>query len=124
MAGIVSWKDLRAWQKSHELVLETYRLTRKFPPEEKFGLSSQMRRAAISVASNIVEGFHRRSVKDSLNFYNTADSSLEELKYQLLLSRDLEYVSVNDFEQAATKAIDAGKTLGAWIVSQRANAKT
>ena len=69
------------WQKAHELVLLVYKLISKFPSEEKFGLSSQMRRAAVSIASNIAEGFKRASKKVSYNFYNIADGSIEEVKY-------------------------------------------
>jgi len=92
MTPIRRFEDLKVWQKAHELVLLVYKLTAKFPAEEKYGLSSQKRRAAVSVASNIVEGFKRRTVKDSLNFYNTADASLEELCYQSLVARDLGYI--------------------------------
>lgn len=78
---IKSFKELKVWQKAHELTLLVYKLTSKFPPEEKFGLSGQMRRAAISIASNIAEGFHRSFKKISANFYNIADGSVEELNY-------------------------------------------
>jgi four helix bundle protein len=100
VAVINTWRDLKVWQKAHELVLLTYNLTAKFPSEEKYGLSSQIRRAAVSVASNIVEGFRRRTIKGSLSFYNTADGSLEELKYQSLLAGDLHYISRKESELA------------------------
>lgn len=122
MAVIRTWRELKVWQRSHELVLFTYKVTAKFPGEEKYGLSSQMRRAAVSIASNIVEGFKRRTVKDSLNFYNTADSSLEELKYQYLLAGDLKYISQEDNEFAQRLSAEVGKMLNAWARSQRENA--
>ena len=85
MTTIKKFTEIIAWQKAHELALFIYLITNKFPRSEEFGLSSQMRRAAVSVPSNIVEGFKRKSVKDGVNFYNIAEGSLEELKYQVLL---------------------------------------
>ncbi|MDD2656417.1 MAG: four helix bundle protein, partial [Patescibacteria group bacterium] len=78
--------DLMAWKKSHELVLYVYKITKDYPKDELFGLISQSKRAASSVAANIVEGFRRQGLKDSLKFYNQADASLEELKYHLILA--------------------------------------
>lgn len=89
------FEDLEVWQKAHKLVLEVYNLTRDFPTEEKFGLVSQMRRAAVSIPANIAEGFKKRTVKDKSNFYNIAQGSLEELRYYLILSKDLEYFQDN-----------------------------
>jgi len=81
------------WQKAHVLALKTYRATRDFPAEERFGLVSQMRRAAVSVPANIAEGFKKRGQKDKANFYNIAQGSLEELRYYIILSKDLEYLT-------------------------------
>ena len=86
MAG---YKELKVWQKSHELTLEIYQLTKIYPDEEKFGLISQMRRAAFSVPSNIVEGHSRRSQKEFKQFLTIARGSVDELNYFLLLSKDL-----------------------------------
>ncbi len=72
-----------------------YKLTREFPGEEKFGLISQMRRAGVSVAANIAEGFKKRGLKDKSNFYNIAQGSLEELRYYLILSKDIGYLESN-----------------------------
>jgi four helix bundle protein len=72
--------ELDVWKEPHALVLEVYRLTRGFPPEERFGLVSQMRRAAVSVPANIAEGFRRRGHGDKVYFYNVGQSSLEELR--------------------------------------------
>ena len=80
MATIKTFWDLQVWQKAHQLVLVVYKITGSFPTQETYGLVSQLRRAALSVASNIVEGFKRRSVRDSIHFYNMADASLEEVK--------------------------------------------
>ena len=123
MAQIRTFKELKVWEKSHELVLNIYAITQNFPKEEKFGLTSQIRRAAISVASNIVEGFRRRTLKDSLHFYNIADGSLEEVKYQLLLSLDLKFINRNDFNNALNLAEATSKMLFFWIKSQKSKSK-
>jgi four helix bundle protein len=87
------FEDLEVWRKAHALALAIYRATAAFPSEERFGLVSQMRRAAVSVAANIAEGAKKRTARDQLNFYNTAQGSLEELRYYLILTRDLGYLS-------------------------------
>ena len=89
------FEDLEVWKKAHKLVLDTYRITRDFPAEERFGLVSQMRRSAISIAANIAEGFKKRTLKDKSNFYNISQGSLEELRYYLILSTDLGYSKNN-----------------------------
>ena len=89
---IKSFEELEVWQKAHELTLLVYKLTQKFPREERFGLAAQWRRAASSIAANIAEGFGRRSPQDKTRFYNISQGSTEELKYLLILSRDLGYV--------------------------------
>lgn len=90
--GISTFEDLEVWQRSHRLTLTVYRLTRSFPEDEKFGVTAQMRRAAVSIPANIAEGFGRRQAKDKCRFYNIAEGSAEELKYLLRLARDLEYL--------------------------------
>jgi four helix bundle protein len=87
--AINRFEQLDAWQEAHALVLDVYRLTANLPSEEKFGLASQMRRAAISVPANIAEGFKRRGVRDKVRFYNIAQGSAEELRYYFILCRDL-----------------------------------
>jgi four helix bundle protein len=86
-----SFRDLTVWRKAHELVLAIYRLTESFPDREKFGLSYQMRRAAVSVAANIAEGFGKRSQAEKARFLNIAEGSLEECRYYLILAQDLGY---------------------------------
>ena len=86
-----SFKDLVVWQKAHQFVLEISRFTQRFPVTERFGLSSQLRRAAVSVPANIAEGFPKRSASDKARFSNIAQGSLEESHYYLLLSQDLGY---------------------------------
>ena len=83
---VTNFRELTVWQEAHQLVLMIYKATATFPSNEQFGLTSQMRRAAVSVPGNIVEGFKRQSHPDKLRFYNIAAASLEELKYYLILS--------------------------------------
>lgn len=90
------FEDLIVWQRAHALVLNIYEITKDYPAEEKFGLVSQMRRAAVSVPANIAEGFKKRGPKDKANFYNIAQGSLEELRYYLVLSKDIGYSSSID----------------------------
>lgn len=85
------FQDLLAWQRAHQLTLAIYALTAAFPKHELYGLTSQMRRAAVSIAANIAEGFRRFGSSDKLRFFNLAHSSLEEVRYYLILSGDLDY---------------------------------
>lgn len=89
---VKTFQDLKVWQKAHQLVLEIYKITSSFPENEKYGLISQMRRAAVSVPANLAEGFKRQSNRDFAHFVNISAASLEEVRYHLLLSSDLEYM--------------------------------
>jgi len=117
---IKSFQDIIAWQKSHQLVLMVYRLTEKYPKHEIFGLTSQSRRCGVSIPSNIAEGFKRKGKNDSLHFYNVAQASLEELRYQILLARDLHYITETEYEKFVEAAEEASKVINGWIKSQRA----
>jgi len=86
-----SFTDLVVWQKSHQLVLEVYRISKDFPNTEVYGLSAQLRRAAVSVAANIAEGFRKRGKLDKVRFLNMAEGSIEECRYYLILAEDLKY---------------------------------
>jgi four helix bundle protein len=86
-----TFQDLLVWQKAHAFVLEVYKRTASFPGREIYGLTSQMRRAAISIAANIAEGFAKRGKPDKVRFMNIAEGSLEESRYYLILSQDLGY---------------------------------
>jgi four helix bundle protein len=94
---IEKFTDLKTWQESHKAVIEIYKLTKKFPKDELFGLISQMRRSAVSITSNIAEGFGRHTFKDKIHFYYQARGSLFELRNQIILSRDISYLSDSEF---------------------------
>ncbi|MFH1854861.1 MAG: four helix bundle protein [bacterium] len=119
MAKIISFTDLEAWREGHKLVLEIYKLTATFPKEESFCLTSQIRRAAVSVTSNIAEGFSRRSYKDKIHFYFMALGSVTELQNQLLVSRDLSYISRDKFMRLSEISIKVHKLLNGLIKSSR-----
>jgi len=115
MKTIKNFEDLSVWRKSHELVLEIYKITKNFPKEEKYSLVSQMRRAAISVAANIAEGFKRRGIKDKINFYNTSQGSLSELQYYTILVKDLKYT--DSLDKVKFLIEEVGKMLNGLISS-------
>ncbi len=99
---IETFTDLKVWQAGHEVVQEIYKLTREFPQEEMFGLTSQMRRSAVSITSNIAEGFGRPSYPDKIRFYYNAHGSLTELKNQILVAKDVDYLS----EKAVSELVE------------------
>ena len=88
-----TFEDLLVWQKSHQFVLAVYKVTSSFPKEELYGLTSQFRRAAISIPANISEGYKKKGKLDKLIFYNISQGSLEECRYYIILSRDLGYIT-------------------------------
>src|ERR1035437_8145898 len=96
---IKSFSDLKAWQEAHALVLMVYKYTESFPDKEKFGLTNQLRRAVISVTSNIAEGFGRQTAREKIQFYYHSNGSLMEIKSQLFAARDLKYLSEQSFDK-------------------------
>jgi four helix bundle protein len=108
---IKSFTDLISWRIARDLVLKIYKITKEFPPAEIFGLSSQMRRASISISSNIAEGFGRRSKKEKIQFYSIAKGSLIELQNQLVLSLDIGYINKDEFKQLAELMIRCSKLI-------------
>ncbi len=105
-----TFQDLIVWQKAHEFVLETYNYTKQFPKSELYGLRAQFRRAAVSIAANIAEGFKKKGKKDKVRFYNIAQGSLEECRYYIILSNDLEYGNKKEMKQKieeVSKLLDA-----------------
>jgi len=105
--------DLKVWQRSHALVLELYRLTREFPTDERFGLTSQLRRAATSIPTNIAEGSRRQHRQDFARFLNIAEGSLAEVEYLLLLSRDLGYLDEQTVRPHRDEASEIARMLHA-----------
>jgi four helix bundle protein len=93
-----TFKDLIGWRKAHRFVLATYALTASFPRCEIYCLTSQMRRAAISIPANIAEGFTRRGTGDKIRFLNISHGSLEECRYYMILAEDLGYGATADME--------------------------
>ncbi len=91
-----SFQDLIVWQKAHQLVLDTYSFSSNFPKSEIYGLTSQLRRAIVSVPANIAEGFKKKTPPDKLRFFNIAQGSLEECRYYFILTRDLNYGDSTD----------------------------
>lgn len=108
---ILSFTDLVAWREGHALVLDIYRITKGFPREELFGLTSQIRRCAVSITSNIAEGFSRNSWKEKLQFYSISLGSLTELQNQLLVSRDVEYISLDVYRRIAEQSVFVSKLI-------------
>jgi four helix bundle protein len=94
-----SFEDLVVWQKAHAWVLAVYRMSEAFPAKEQYALTSQLRRAAMSVPANVAEGFKKRGARDKLRFFNIAQGSLEESRYFLILARDLGYADVREAQE-------------------------
>jgi four helix bundle protein len=108
---ITSFTDLNAWKHGHKLVLKIYEITEQFPQKEVFGLTSQMRRAAVSITSNIAEGFSRNTSKDKVQFYSIAQGSLTELQNQLLIARDIGYIKEEGFQDIANHTVTVSKLI-------------
>lgn len=106
---IRSFTDLDAWKEGHKLVLMIYDITRKFPKEEVFGLTNQLRRAVVSITSNVAEGFSRNSYKEKLQFYFIALGSLIEIQNQLLIAKDINYISKEEFDKIAEQTVIVSK---------------
>ena len=116
---IKDFKDLNTWQESRKLVLMIYKITKNFPKEEVFGLTSQMRRASVSITSNIAEGFGRRGYKEKIQFYYLAQGSLIELKNQILIAKDIGYLDKKDFEELNKQADLSHKLLQGLITKSK-----
>lgn len=116
---IKDFTDLIAWQEAHKLVILVYEETRTFPKEELFGLVSQMRRASVSITSNIAEGFGRKSYKERLQFFYLAQGSLMELKNQFIVSRDVGYLKDKQFDKLMFQSEQAHKILQGLITKSR-----
>lgn len=110
-----SFKDLIVWQKSHLFVLMVYKASEEFPKTEMYGLTSQFRRASVSIAANIAEGYKKKGIKDKLRFYNIAQGSLEECRYYIILAKDLKYIE-ND-KELNSQIEEASKLLNSYCRS-------
>ena len=113
-----SFEDVIAWQKAHQFVLDVYRLSECFPRHELFGLTSQLRRAAVSIPANFAEGFRKVTTADKLRFYGIALSSLEECRYYLRLAKDLKY---GETEPLRSNLEEISKMLTSYIGKIRRN---
>lgn len=117
MAVVRSFRDLVVWQKSVELCIGLYKLTQRFPREEIYGLSGQLRRAGVSVPSNIAEGFGRRSRSDYRSFLRVARGSLLEIQTQLLIARELQYGEPEKIGEAEGLAEQISRML--WVLIEK-----
>lgn len=116
---IKNFTDLDVWKEAHILTLQIYKITKDFPKDEMFGLTSQIRRAVISIESNIAEGFSRYYFKDRLKFYFQSRGSLSEVQSQLLTSKDLEYLNKTKFDEIFIQTEKVEVILGGLIRSTK-----
>ena len=114
-----AFRDLAVWEKAHSLTMKVYRLTRGFPNEERYGLTSQLRRSASSIPCNIAEGCGRNSDADLARFLDIAMGSASETEYQLLLVHDLEYISTPDYEVLNNEIEEIKRMLAGFIKKLR-----
>lgn len=106
---IRNFTDLKIWQKGHCLVLEIYKITKKFPKEEKYSLCDQLKRASISITSNIAEGFGRDKPNDKTHFYTMSLGSIYEVENQLMIARDLKYINSNECSVLLDRCLEISK---------------
>lgn len=119
MAYIKSHKELIVWQKAMQLVKEVFLLTGKFPQTELYGITSQMRRAAVSIPSNIAEGYGRKSTKSYIQFYAIAYGSSLELETQLIISKDLNMTTADKFNPSESLLTEVSKMLNSMITKMK-----
>jgi four helix bundle protein len=111
-----TFTDLIVWQKAHALVLLTYRMSQKFPRQEVYGLTSQLRRAVVSIPANIAEGFRKRGRADKARYFNIAEGSIDEVRYYLILAEDLGYAET---DPALRKLDEVSRLLRAYALRLR-----
>ena len=112
--GTFSFQVVYAWQKAHEFSLLVYQITKDFPPDERFALTSQFRRAAISIGANIAEGYKKLGKQDKLRFLNIAEGSMAECMNYIILSKDLNYINEQQLQLLSTTIESAGRLLTAY----------
>ncbi|MFA6269668.1 MAG: four helix bundle protein [Candidatus Paceibacterota bacterium] len=116
---IKSFTDLNVWKEGHKLVIMIYKTTKNFPKDEIFGLTNQIRRAVVSITSNIAEGFSRNTFKDKAQFYSIALGSLTEVQNQLLVSRDVGYIDNKIFQEIGGQTVIVSKLCNGLLKSNR-----
>lgn len=112
-----NYRDLQVWKKAHDLTLELYRVSQRFPREEMYGITGQLRRAAVSIGATLAEGCGRRTSTELARFVRIAMGSASELDYHLLLSRDLGFMAGDEFTSASAKLIEVRKMLTSFLNS-------
>lgn len=120
---IIDFTSLDVWKEGHRLVLLIYKLSSNFPSEEKYGLTSQIRRAAISITSNLAEGFSRFHYRDRLNFYYEARGSNAEVQNQLIAARDLKFLEMDDYNTAFRQSKKVEQILNGLIRKTRSRSE-
>ena len=118
---ITNFFELNTWREGHKLVLTIYAITNNFPSKETYVLTAQMLRAAISITSNIAEGFGRQGLKEKIQFYSMAKASLSELQNQLIICRDLDYVTNKKFNEMWNQSVTVHKLINGLIRSLKKN---
>lgn len=116
-------EEVPVWVKSHELTLKIYEISKPFPREEVFGLTSQLRRSASSIPANITEGFYRNTTKELIQFLFNARGSLGESLYHVRIAKDLHYITLNQYLELRNSFNDVGKQLNGWIKSLKEKIK-
>lgn len=122
--GFLNYQDLEVWQACRKLVKEVYLVSKDFPKEETYGLTSQSKRAAISVISNIAEGIGRNHTKDALQFFYISRGSLFETEAQLIISKDLDYISEKELNRLLMQSTNCKKLLNGFINYHKAKLPT
>ena len=124
MSTVKSFEELTIWQESRELTNRVYILSKRFPKEELYGLTSQIRRASVSIMSNIAEGFNRRSTKEFINFLIISRASISEVQNDLYISLDLNYINKKDFETIYNHAQKISMSINKLITYLRSQVKS
>ena len=109
-----TFKELIVWQKAHLLVLSIYKITRNFPKDETYALTNQMRRASVSIAANIAEGYKKKTLANKSHFLNISEGSLDEVKYYITLSKDLEYINENKEAELENLSNEVGRLINGY----------
>lgn len=115
------FQELKVWQESHKFVLMVYKHSKAFPKEELYGLTSQFRRAAVSIAANIAEGYGKMTKPDKLRFFNISQGSIDECQYYIILSKDLEYINNEACLKMEEKLEDVSKMLNSYYRAIKAD---